>query len=87
MAKRKVEELDLIPYEDVKVGQYIQLKNRKFYVVCKYHDDYKLIPIDLNNVITRSKDYGIFEGDIIAVYDAKNGNLIKRRKANEVEGE
>jgi len=80
MAKRKVEELFLIPITDIKVGQYIQLKDKKFYVVCKYHDDYKLIPIDLKNVKTVDKDIILFYSDIIAVYDAKNGNLIKRRK-------
>lgn len=80
MAKKQVEELDFISFEDIKVGQYIQLEDNTFYTVCKYHDNYKLIPIDLKNVRTISKDGGLWNGTIIAVYKANNGDLIKRKK-------
>lgn len=85
MTKRKLEELDFISYEDIKIGQYIQLEDNTFYTVCKYHDNYKLIPIDLKNVRTIPKDGGLWEGNIIAVYDAKNGDLIKRKRIIKIE--
>lgn len=77
MAMRKCESVRYIPLSDVKKGEFITLHNDKTYVVVKQGQNYKLIPIDLNNVITIN-EFSVIDKPIIkAVFDAKNGNMLK----------
>lgn len=68
----KVKEIHL---SEIKRGQFIQLENGKCYCVVKRGQDYKLIPVVLNEVETINQ-YSIHQPKILCVFK-ENGDLIK----------
>lgn len=82
MAKREIKYVDKIHLSDVKIGQFIDVKDKGIYVVVKRNKyTYSIIPIDLKH----SETYNIEASDyeelpIKQIYDAKNGDTLVKLK-------
>lgn len=82
MARKQCELVSNIYLSEVKPGQYIQLETDdgklELYVVSKTGQDYRLIPIDIKNIVTINM-YSIHQPVIINLFDAKTGNCLKHK--------